>query len=138
LATFGHDALPAIMQANGYTTSMIAVIGSVWALILVALLVLVRDRNRSVLDLWLIVVLCTWLFDVALSAVLNAGRFDLGFYAGRIYGLLSTGFVLGVLLVDMARLYGRLDDALATAEARNAALQSSRAALAHAQRFEAM
>ncbi len=28
------------------------------------------------------------------SAVLNAGRFDLGFYAGRIYGLLAASFVL--------------------------------------------
>ncbi|MBV8166791.1 MAG: MASE4 domain-containing protein, partial [Alphaproteobacteria bacterium] len=136
--TAGHGALPLIMRANGYTGSTIVVTGGVWALILGALIVLARDRNRSVLDLWLVAVLCAWLFDVALSTVLNAGRFDLGFYAGRIYGLLANCFVLGVLLVEMARLYGKLDDALATAEARNAALQSSRAALAHAQRFEAM
>ena len=35
-----------------------------------------------------------WVFDIALAAVLNAGRFDLGFYAGRIYGLLAASFVL--------------------------------------------
>jgi hypothetical protein len=43
-------------------------------------------RRHSVLDLWLMVVMCAWIFDIALSAVFNAGRFDLGFYAGRIYG----------------------------------------------------
>jgi two-component system sensor histidine kinase/response regulator len=39
------------------------------------------------LDTWLMVVMCAWIFDVGLSAVFNAGRFDLGFYSGRIYGL---------------------------------------------------
>ncbi|MBI3513166.1 MAG: MASE4 domain-containing protein [Proteobacteria bacterium] len=138
LATRGHDLLPAIMSDNGYTSAMIGVIGAVWTLIVVALAVLWRDRRRSVLDQWLLVVLCAWLFDVALSAVLDAGRFDLGFYAGRLYGLLATSFVLGVLLVETARLYGHLDAALTAAEARNHELQSSREALAHAQRFEAM
>ena len=38
------------------------------------------------------------------SAVLNAGRFDLGFYAGRIYGLLAATFVLSILLLDTAAL----------------------------------
>jgi hypothetical protein len=61
-----------------------------------------------VLDLWLMVVMCVWIFDIALSAVLNAGRFDLGFYAGRVHGLLAATFVLGVLLVENVMLYARL------------------------------
>ena len=32
----------------------------------------------------LMVVLCAWLCDVALSAALNGERFDFGFYAGRV------------------------------------------------------
>jgi len=62
-----------------------------------------------VLDLWLMVVMCAWLFDIALAAVLNHGRFDLGFYAGRIYGLLAATFVLMVLLVENGKLYFALD-----------------------------
>ena len=54
------------------------------------------------------VVTCAWFFDVALSAVLNAGRFDLGFYAGRIYGLLAASFVLIMLVLENSMLYGRL------------------------------
>jgi diguanylate cyclase (GGDEF)-like protein len=60
------------------------------------------------LDLWLIVVMCAWLFDIALSAVFNGGRYDVGFYAGRIYGLFAASFVLGVLLLENSKLYARL------------------------------
>jgi signal transduction histidine kinase/ActR/RegA family two-component response regulator len=109
LATAGQDTLPAIMQGNHYTPAMIIVVSSVWALSLLALVILWRRRPHSVLDLWLMVVMCAWLFDIALAAVLNAGRFDLGFYAGRLYGLLAASFVLAVLLIENGRLYFELD-----------------------------
>src|SRR5262249_36201212 len=78
------------------------------ALCLTALFVLWLRRPHAVLDLWLMVVMCVWLFDVALSASLNGGRFDLGFYAGRIYGLLAATFVLLVLLFETGNLYAQL------------------------------
>jgi len=108
LATAGQDFLPTIMQDNHYTEAMITVVSSVWALTLLALLILWRRRPHSVLDLWLMVVMCAWIFDIALSAVLNGGRFDLGFYAGRIYGLLAASFILLVLLLENGLLYVRL------------------------------
>jgi PAS domain S-box-containing protein len=113
-ATAGHDVLPAIMVNNGYTSAMTFVNTSVWMLSLAALGVLWLRRPHSVLDLWLMVVLCAWLFDVGLSALLNAGRFDLGFYVGRIYGVLAATFVLSMLLLDMAALYGQLIRLLGT------------------------
>src|SRR5436309_8491202 len=108
LATAGQDVLPAIMLGNHYTPAMTLVRSSTWVLSLLALAVLWRRRPHSVLDLWLMVVMCAWIFDIALSAVLNAGRFDLGFYAGRIYGLLAASFVLIVLLLENNALYARL------------------------------
>lgn len=110
-ATAGQDLMPAIMQGNRYTPAMIVVVTSVWLLSLAALLVLWRKRPHTVLDLWLMVVMCAWLFDIALAAVLNAGRFDLGFYAGRIYGLLAATFVLVILLLENGKLYARLAQA---------------------------
>jgi hypothetical protein len=110
LATAGHGALPQIMQGNSYTPAMIVVVSSVWILSVAALVVLWTKRPRTVLDVWLMVVMCAWTFDIALSAVLNAGRFDLGFYAGRIYGLAASSFVLMVLLLENGRLYKRLAD----------------------------
>jgi PAS domain S-box-containing protein len=113
LATAGHDALPPIMQGHHYTPTMRSVVASVWLLSLLALVVVWRRRPHTVLDLWLMVVLWAWLCDIALAAVLNHGRFDLGFYAGRIYGLLAASFVLGVLLLEHGTLYARLVTAYA-------------------------
>jgi diguanylate cyclase (GGDEF)-like protein len=108
LTTLGQDLLPTIMQDNHYTPAMILVVSAVWLLNLLALYALARRRPYSMLDLWLIVTMCAWLFDIALSAVLNAGRYDLGFYAGRIYGLLAASFVLVVLLHEHGKLYVQL------------------------------
>ncbi len=84
------------------------VVWSVWLLNLLALAIVARRRPYSELDLWLTVVMCAWLFDIALSAALNAGRYDLGFYAGRIYGLLAASFILIVMLVQNGKLYAQL------------------------------
>jgi signal transduction histidine kinase len=108
LATAGQQSLPEIMEGNRYTPAMKVVVGSVWALSMIALAVLWRRSRHDVLDLWLMVVMCAWIFDIALSAVFNAGRFDLGFYAGRVYGLLTSVFVLFGLLLENSALYRRL------------------------------
>ncbi|MED5619477.1 response regulator [Ideonella sp. BN130291] len=108
LATAGQGWLPAIMQGHRYTGAMQGTVGAVWLVSLGALAVLWQRRPHSVLDLWLMVVMCAWLFDMALSAMLNAGRFDLGFYAGRIYGLLACSVVLLELLLENGMLYARL------------------------------
>ena len=118
LATVGHDALPAIMAANHYTPTMTGVVSTVWLASLVALWLLWRRRVHTVLDLSLMVVMCAWLLDIALSAVFNAGRFDLGFYAGRIFGLLAASVVLGALLLENGRLYAKLMQAHAHEQRR--------------------
>jgi signal transduction histidine kinase len=108
LATAGAALLPPIMNGNRYTGAMIFVVSSVWLLSLAALYALWRAKPHSVLDLWLMVVMCAWLCDIGLAAVFNAGRYDLGFYAGRLYGLLAASFVLVVLLFENAALHARL------------------------------
>ena len=63
------------------------------------------------LDLWLMVAVFVWIFDSALAAVLNHARFDLGWYAGRVYGLLASSFGLAALLLENGRLYALLAEA---------------------------
>jgi len=128
LATVGARSLPAIMSGNGYSGSMLATIGLVWLASIAGLFFLWHRRPHSVLDVWLMVVLWAWIFDVALSALLNAGRFDVGFYAGRIYGFIATSFVLGALLVENARLYMGVGERSRELErARQAALEAEKA-----------
>lgn len=136
LSTLGHDLLPPIMAGSGYTSNMILVVGTVWIIGIVALVALWSRRTHSVLDVWLMVVMCVWLCEVALSALLNAGRFDLGFYAGRIYGLLAASFVLMMLLSEVTALYDRVAQAQASeSEQRERHLSEMEALLAHAERL---
>jgi hypothetical protein len=107
LATVGHGLLPEIMHGSHYTAAMIVVVSTIWIFSALALAALWSARPHTRLDLWLMVVMCAWIFDVGLSAVLNAGRFDLGFYAGRIYGLLAASYVLIWLLLETSHLYAR-------------------------------
>jgi Membrane-associated sensor, integral membrane domain len=108
LTTVGHELLPAIMRGDAYTPVLPIVTGAVWSLSLLALLILWQRRAYSVLDVWLMVVMSAWVFEIGLSAMLNAGRFDLGFYAGRLYGLMAATLVLLVLLIKTGAVYARM------------------------------
>ncbi|WP_424627479.1 PAS domain S-box protein [Bradyrhizobium sp. SYSU BS000235] len=110
--TGGHNFLPILLHERRYTAAMIGIVSSVWLLSLAALVVLWKRRPHSVLDVWLMVVMCAWLFDIALSAILNEVRFDLGFYLGRIYGLAAASFVLAVLLLETGKLQAQLANLL--------------------------
>ncbi|MGA7983548.1 MAG: MASE4 domain-containing protein [Burkholderiales bacterium] len=111
LTTEGNDLLPVIMRGNSDAPAKVVVASLTWLLSLAALPALWRRRPHSVLDLWLMVAVFVWIFDSALAAVLNHARFDLGWYAGRVYGLLASSFVLAVLLLENGRLYALLAEA---------------------------
>ncbi|WP_279689710.1 PAS domain S-box protein [Bradyrhizobium sp. SSUT77] len=104
IVTAQHDLLPVLLRDSHYTQIMIGVVSFVWSLSFAALVSLWFRRPHSIIDVWLMVVMCAWLFDIALSAIVNVARFDLGFYAGRLYGLCAATFVLAVLLIENVRL----------------------------------
>ena len=104
LVTAQHGLLPVLLKDGHYTTTMVGVVSFVWSLSFAALVTLWFRRPHTVIDVWLMVTMCAWLFDIALSAIVNVARFDLGFYAGRLYGLCASSFVLAVLLFENVRL----------------------------------
>jgi signal transduction histidine kinase len=65
-------------------------------------------RRRSLLDQWLVVALSALLLEVLLASVLSAGRYNLAWYAGRFYQLVTATVVMVVLLAEMAQLYAGL------------------------------
>ena len=137
LATAGQELLPAIMNVNQISTQGEAIQSVSLILSLVAIIMLWRRRPHRVLDLWLMVVMFAWLFEVALSAVLNDGRFDFGWYAGRIYGLLAATFLLVILLIENSKHYARLvhmselENTTAAAEAANRAKSDFLSSMSH-------
>lgn len=108
--SFAIFDLPDLMQGDRDGSHKI-VVASVTALLNIAAIVAVLRRPaRKVLDLWVLTVGFAWLFDTGLAAFFNQGRFDLGWYAGRIYGLLASAFLPSMLLIEHSRLYRRMVD----------------------------
>jgi diguanylate cyclase (GGDEF)-like protein len=106
--TAGRDFLPVFIYGDHTTTLGRDLLVSDWVLSLIALFALWRRRPHTVIDVWLMVVMSAWLFDVALSAILNTGRYDLGWDVGRGYGLLAASFLLVVLLIENGNYHARL------------------------------
>jgi signal transduction histidine kinase len=75
--------------------------GTMMLLSILALIVL-WVRWRSVLDLWLMVVMCAYIVEISFP------RFSVGWYAGRVCGLLAGSLVLFVLLYEITMLYAQL------------------------------
>jgi signal transduction histidine kinase/CheY-like chemotaxis protein len=139
LTTTGHDLMPVLLQvvdgAAVYTPAYRILVAAIAGVSILAMLALWRQKAHSVLDVWLMVTMCAWVFDIALSAMLNQRRFDLGFYAGRIYGLMAASFILLVLLLETRALFSRLAGSLERRAGElslaNAALQESQIRLKH-------
>jgi signal transduction histidine kinase len=139
LATAGHDLLPVLIQDGRHLPNITnGITPALWILCVTVLLVIWWRSTPTVLELWVMVTMVTWTLDVTSSAVVDFHRSDVGFYVGRLYGLISATLVLGALLSEMNRLYGSVADALALAEGRNEELARSREEFARVQRFEAI
>jgi diguanylate cyclase (GGDEF)-like protein len=108
LVTAGRDYLPVFIVLNRTTLLGHLVLTVDGFLSLVALIALWRRRPRTVIDVWLMVVMCVWLCDVGLSAILNTGRYDFGWYAGRVYGLIAASTLLVILLLENSNNYARV------------------------------
>lgn len=122
LATQAHELLPTFLEGHRTTATGYAFLSVVWMMSLCALLALWRSKPYAVLDVWLMVVMGVWLFDIALGAILNTGRYDLGWYAGRIYGMLAASTLLIVLLIEDIRRHARLVQLSVEFQAANAEL----------------
>jgi hypothetical protein len=129
LTVWGHDWLPVMIRGADYSMAVTkGITPTVWVLTLIALAALWQREPRAI-DLWLMLVMWVWLFDIGLSSIVGSNRFDLGWYAGRIFGLIAASFLLVALLVELARFYTGALDAAANAELRLAELLRTRPSL---------
>ncbi|MBI5276846.1 MAG: response regulator [Burkholderiales bacterium] len=122
LASGRNHVMPPLMAGDTDAPAKVFVAILTWLVAVAALAVLWRKRPRTLLDLWLMVALCAWIADSAMAGVFNHARYDVGWYAGRIFGLLANGFVLVVLLLENGVLYARLAEAKEQLAATNAQL----------------
>jgi len=132
VCTAGDPLLPRVaLDSLRFSSLWPYFIGAPVALLSASALVVLRIRRRSVLDLWLMVVMCLYLIEVSLSYYPDPIRFSVGWYTVRVIGFLSSSLVLIVLLHEISTLYSRLLGAvLARRRERDARLMTGDAVAA--------
>jgi signal transduction histidine kinase len=107
----------------------------VLGLLTVAALLVLWVRRRSMLDLWLIVVMCVFLTDIGLNTYPDPSRYSLGWYVGRVFQILAASIVLFGLIYEITKMYAQLLRALIAQrrerEARLVTGDAVAAAIAH-------
>ena len=133
----GDRFLPGIVLPDGIRLNQILA-SSLSGLIMVlagGALALLWIRRRSVLDLWLMVVCCAWLLETATATLFVGARYQLGWYAGRSFGIAATFVVLLVLLSETLVLYANLARSIMRQrnerQARQIAMDAMAASIAH-------
>jgi signal transduction histidine kinase len=114
LVTAGHALLPSLLRDATSNTGSLPqyVTGYIMLVSAVVALMVLWIRRGSVLDLWLMVVLCDYAIEICGFMFPLADRYTLRWYASKIFGLISASVVLFVLLYEITTLYARLVDAV--------------------------
>jgi hypothetical protein len=113
LCIAGEASLPAIMSDPlRFGPQWPYLVGAPIASLCIAALIMLWIRRRTVLGLWLMVVMCLYLVEVPLSYYPAPIRFSVGWYAVRVIGIVSSSLVLIVLLYEISTLYAQLPRAV--------------------------
>jgi signal transduction histidine kinase len=104
----GEALLPRVMLDTSHFGPHWPYAGVPVASVSVAALILLWFRRRSMLDLWLLVVMSAYAMLIPLNYFSTPVRFGVGWYAVRTFATLSSSLVLIFLLYEITMLYGRL------------------------------
>lgn len=134
LCTTGEPHLPRILLNPLDFGPLWPVVSVPVTLLCVGALIALLHRQRSILDLWLIVVICVFLID-QLIFILSPALFSLGWYVMRIGRVIAASLILICLLCEVSHLYARMLAATLAQrreyEARRMAGDTVAAAIAH-------
>jgi signal transduction histidine kinase len=102
-----EDMLPPLIVTVTDPAPFVRIVSALTLILCVAALASIWFSQRSVLDLWLLIVALAWLLSSILVNLVDF-RFDGAWYANRIFAVASDTFVLLVLLAESTMLYARL------------------------------
>ena len=110
IAIAGEQFLPSLLSRDAvqYDRGAVRLAALFQEALCIGALLLLWFRRNCVLDLWLMVLSFTLVLDVTMSSLLAAARFDVGWYASRIFALTASIVVLIVLLSETTALYANL------------------------------
>ncbi|MBB3092504.1 signal transduction histidine kinase [Actinoplanes campanulatus] len=105
------DRLPSLYQGDMQTTAGMWAVSAGLLAVAVSLLAVTRDlSHRPPVERWVVVAISASLGAASLHIVASQ-RYTLGWYAGRVALLISSGVVLVALLAETATLYRQLSAA---------------------------
>lgn len=132
IAIEGLPVLPRIMlDESRFVPEWLYVVGAPIVSLCSIALVILWYRRRSILDLFLMVVLCAYLIEIPPHYFPFPARFSTGWYAVRVTSLISSSIVLVVLLYEITALYkGLLASVLRERREREARLMTGDAVAA--------
>ena len=136
LIVASEESLPSFMKDARKAGELWQYVPPAAITLYIAGLTIIGSRRRSILDLWLIVVLSTLLIEIVLLSFVSAGiRLSVGWWVGRICGLASASIVLIVLLSETTALYTRLAQSISAERRARAnrlvAMEALSASIAH-------
>jgi signal transduction histidine kinase len=102
------ELLPALFADGVNMTPWVFRMGLLANLLNLLAFALLWIRARSLLDQWLLVVLLALICESMLLTIFQTSPFSLGFYAGRIFSLVTSVVVLVVLIAETTKLDARL------------------------------
>ena len=108
LSTAGDKFLPRLFLDSTHVSPLGNYVGVFASVTCIGAFAMLWARRRSVLDEWLLVVALAAILEIVLTGVLVSARFTLGFYAARLFTLVTSTTVLAVLLTETTRVYARL------------------------------
>jgi signal transduction histidine kinase len=131
-----HGRLPRFMTNTREVAPLWSIVPATAMLLYALTAAILIARRRSVLDLWVTVVVATLAMELfLLSYVAGGARLSVGWWTGRALGLVSAGMVLTVLVSQTVLLYARLADTTARErqdrEARLTVMEALSASIAH-------
>jgi signal transduction histidine kinase len=104
--TTHEDMLPPLVATVTDMAPFVKFVSAAMLMLCVVSFISIWFSQRSVLDLWLLIVALAWLLSSILVNLVGF-RFDVAWYANRIFAVASDCFVLLVLLAESTMLYAR-------------------------------
>jgi signal transduction histidine kinase len=136
VVTGGIDHLPKFYSNNAILQTRLGnQVNLTLCSLAIAALATLFARRRTLLDLWLMVMLLAWIPNFLMAAVASSVRFSVGWYAARSFALVASCMLLSVLLTEMTFLYSRLANALTLQRRERSnrlmSIEAATAAMAH-------
>ncbi len=111
IAVAGEKFLPRLVLDSVHFSSLANYLTSATLFTSLIALVVLKLRQKSILDLWISVAMVAAVAEQAVVSLFIASRFSVGFYSSRMFSVVVSTIVLIALLSETINLYAKLSRA---------------------------